>query len=167
VELLVIRHAPAGDRDAFALTNGDDRERPLTAKGERRMRRGARALARLVPALDLLVSSPLRRALETATIVADAYGGLEVTQLEALAPGAPRADRIRFLEERDPGARVAIVGHAPDLDEDVSWLLAGVSHPFVQLGKGAVCLLDLPGNIDAGRAELRWSLELRQLRRLR
>jgi phosphohistidine phosphatase len=167
VQLLVIRHAPAEDRDAFALTNGDDRERPLTAKGERRMRGGARALARLLPELDVLVSSPLRRALQTATIVANAYGGLEVIRLEALSPGASRAERVGFLERLDPGARVALVGHAPDLDEDVSWLLAGVSRAFVRIGKGAACLLDLPGNVDAARAELRWSLSLGQLRRLR
>jgi phosphohistidine phosphatase len=168
MELLVVRHAPAGDREEFLRTHDDDRERPLTGKGARRMRRGARALRRLVPELDLIVSSPLRRAAETAAIVADeAYGGVEVVELEALAPGAPRADRVRFLAERDPEARLALVGHAPDLDEDVSWLLAGVSHPFVQLGKGGACLLDLPGEIDAGRAELQWLLALRQLRRLR
>jgi len=166
MELLVVRHAPAADRQSFARAHDDDRERPLTPQGIRRMQRGARALRRLVPELELLVSSPLRRAVETAAILAEAYGGLEVLQLEALAPGAPRAERVAFLEQR-AAERAAIVGHAPDLDEDVSWLVAGVSHPFVQLGKGAACLLELPGRIDAGRASLRWLLEPGQLRRLR
>ena len=166
MELLVVRHAPAGDREQYARTHADDRERPLTEQGERRMRRAARALRDLVPDLDRIVSSPLRRAVETAALVAEAYGDVEVVQLEALAPGAPRADRVRFLADQDPAACVAIVGHAPDLDEDVSWLLAGVSHPFVRLGKGGACLLGLAGSIDAGRAELRWALAPRQLRRL-
>ena len=167
MQLLVIRHAPAGDRESFARTHADDRERPLTEQGERRMRRGARALRRLVPGLDLIVSSPLRRAVETAGVVAEAYPGVEIVELEALAPGAARADRLQFLRERSADARIALVGHAPDLDADVSWLLAGVSQPFVRLGKGAACLLDLAGSIDAGGAELRWALTPRQLRRLR
>lgn len=166
MQLLVIRHAPAGDRELFLRTHDDDRERPLTEQGARRMRRGTRGLRRLVPELDLVVSSPLRRAAETTAIVAEAYGA-EILELEALAPGAPRADRVRFLADRDPEARLAIVGHAPDLDEDVSWLLAGVRHPFVGLAKGGACLLELGDAIDAGRAELRWLLTLRQLRRLR
>jgi phosphohistidine phosphatase len=74
---------------------------------------------------------------------------------------------VRFLAEREPGARIALVGHAPDLDDDVSWLCAGVSHAFVQLGKGGACLLEVEGALEAGRAELRWLLTPRQLRRLR
>jgi phosphohistidine phosphatase len=167
MELLVIRHGLAGDRERYARSHSDDRERPLTEKGIRSMRRGARTLRRMLPELDLIATSPLRRAAETAAIVAEAYPGVEVVELEALAPGAPRADRVGFLGERAATACVAIVGHAPDLDEDVSWLLAGVSQPFLSLGKGAACLLELPGAVEAGSAELRWALTPRQLRRKR
>src|SRR5882724_2462532 len=66
VRLLVVRHAIAEDPAVFAATGRSDAERPLTEKGRRRMRRVARGLKKLVPAIDGLATSPLVRAVETA-----------------------------------------------------------------------------------------------------
>ena len=74
MNVLVIRHAIAEDRDVFARTEKDDDERPLTDEGRKKMARGAQGLHTLVPKLDLIASSPLVRAQQTAAIVAMVCG---------------------------------------------------------------------------------------------
>jgi phosphohistidine phosphatase len=61
MELLVVRHAVAEERDAFAKTGSDDAERPLTPAGRRKFERGARGLRRAAPSIDLLATSALTR----------------------------------------------------------------------------------------------------------
>ena len=63
MDLLVIRHAIAEDREVFAGTGKDDSLRPLTDRGRERMQEGARGLVRLVDRLDVLATSPLTRAI--------------------------------------------------------------------------------------------------------
>ncbi|HEV2736533.1 MAG TPA: phosphohistidine phosphatase SixA [Longimicrobiaceae bacterium] len=167
MQLLVIRHAIAEDREEFAVSGQDDDLRPLTREGRRRMRRAARGLRGLVPELGILAASPLLRAAQTADILSDAYGGLERATWPELAPGVHPSmlvDRLRSLRaERGP---VAVVGHEPDLGELVSWLLSGRTPSFVDLKKGAACLLEFEGPPDPERARLLWLLAPGHLRRL-
>src|SRR2546430_12501315 len=78
MRLLVVRHAIAEDREAFARSHKDDAARPLTPDGRRKMARAAEGLKQLVPELELLAASPYKRALETAEIIAHAYGDQRV-----------------------------------------------------------------------------------------
>ena len=80
MDLLVIRHAIAMDRDEFAETGQPDSERPLTDFGRRRMRKNARGLRAIVDTPEVIGTSPYPRAAETAEIVADAW---EFTQARA------------------------------------------------------------------------------------
>src|SRR5580692_8521046 len=73
LDLLIVRHGPAGDRDEWAASGKDDDERPLTARGIREMRRAARGLRRLVGSVDAIGTSPLVRARETAEILGRAF----------------------------------------------------------------------------------------------
>lgn len=168
MQLLVIRHAIARDREEFARTGQDDDLRPLTPEGRRRMRRAARGLRRVVPQLAVLASSPLVRAAQTAEVVAGAYGVPEWDTWPELAPGvAPGMllDRLRSLHVQ--GGPVAVVGHEPDLGELVSWLLCGQTRSFVEMKKGGACLLEFGGAPEAERARLLWHLAPAHLRRLR
>src|SRR5437867_4871731 len=88
MRLMVVRHAIAEDRDVYARTHRDDAGRPLTSEGRRKMEQVALGLKQLVPALDLLAASPFRRAVETADIIAAAYGDVRVERVAELAPGA-------------------------------------------------------------------------------
>jgi phosphohistidine phosphatase len=163
VHLLVIRHGIAEERPVWARTGRPDEERPLTARGRRLMRRNVRGLARLVSP-DLVASSPLVRAIQTAEIVAAAFGGLELTAVAALAPGGPPASVAAWIEHVRVSGTIALVGHEPDLGELTSWCLAGRG-AFVALRKGGACLLEL-ARPAPGTAKLLWSLTPRQLRRL-
>lgn len=145
-ELWIIRH---GDAEPVRPAQPSDAERPLTDKGHAQ----SAALAHLVPPLDRLFVSPLRRAVETATpLEVHAPRGMEVH--DVIAYGSAR-DVIALLEQelramRIP-SRIAIVGHEPTLSELVGRLIAGtVGAPpaHIKMRKGAVAVLQ--GIIVAG-----------------
>lgn len=102
MSLLVVRHADAGDRGAWA---GSDHERPLTPRGVSE----AEALAALHAAADVerIVSSPYRRCMQTVQPLADLLG-LPVEEDDALAEGAP-FDRIDQLLRRSSGHRDVVL----------------------------------------------------------
>ena len=163
-QVLIVRHAIAQEREAAAASGVPDAQRALTGKGRQRMRAAARGLALLVPELELIISSPLRRARQTAEILAENYGGLDVKESEALSPGAPAASLYRRLT----GAprRVALVGHEPDLGEWVSRALARGRSSFIHFKKGGACLLAFPAEPAAAQAELIWFCPPAVLRQL-
>jgi phosphohistidine phosphatase len=166
MELLVVRHGIAEDRVAFAKTGKGDEERPLTADGRRKLARCARGLRRLVPSIDLLATSTLVRATQTADVLGEAYRGLRTVRLAELAPDAKPAALLPWLRAQRRRPTVAIVGHEPHLSAVVELLLAGGSAGFLELRKGGACLVSLAGPAAAGGAELRWLLTAGQLRRL-
>ena len=166
MQLLVIRHAVAEEREEFAKTGEPDEQRPLTPGGSRKMRIAARGLPRLVQEVDILATSPLVRAADTAAIVAEVYGKLTPELLEALRPRARPQTFLRWLRGQPATCTVAIVGHEPHLGRLVSWLLASGEGSFVQLKKGGACLLELPERPRAGAATLKWLLTPWQLRQL-
>lgn len=165
MRLLVVRHAIAGDRDAFARTGRPDDERPLTDEGRKKMRGIARGLRAVVPTLDLLATSPFVRARETAALLSAAYDDLAVTEVAPLAHGGSREDLLAWLRGQRADT-VALVGHEPDLGALIAWLVTGDPAPFVGLKKGGGCLLECPGPPGPGVTELRWVLTPKLLRRL-
>jgi phosphohistidine phosphatase len=165
MDLLVIRHAIAADREEWAKTGRPDGERPLTEEGRARMEESARALQRLVPKLDLLATSPLARAVQTADVVRAAYDDLDVVDAPPLAHGGA-LDEVRAWLAARPESRIAIVGHEPDLGQLVSWFLLGDPGAGIGLKKGGACLLRFAGPPDPGTAELKWFLPPKVLRRL-
>jgi phosphohistidine phosphatase len=165
MQLLVIRHAIAEDKDAFAATGRDDGERPLTADGVRKMRRGAKGLRQLVPAINTLASSPLTRAQETAEIVRKEYELERIVDAPELEPGVAIGDVVAALSRFD-GDVVAIVGHEPQLGRLVTYLVSGTDRSGVELKKGAACLVEFDGQARSTCGMLRWSVSPSTLRDL-
>jgi phosphohistidine phosphatase len=165
-ELILIRHAIAEDRDAAAAAGRDDALRGLTKRGRERMERGATGVRSLVPSLDVLASSPLRRALETAAIVSAQYDGLEVTTVLALAPDAPLGEALEWLRRLRSAVTVAVVGHEPYLGTFATWLLTGIEESRTPLGKGGACAIEFAGRLRAGEGRLNWFASPGMLRRL-
>ncbi len=167
MDLLVVRHAIAEERAAFARSGKGDGERPLTDAGRKRFVRGAQGLRRLVPVIDLLATSGLARAAQTAEILADAHGGLRTVRLAELEPGANPATLLPWLRAQRRRGVVAVVGHEPHLSALVELLLTGRQQPgLLSLKKGGACLLSLAKPARAAGAELRWLLTAKQLRRM-
>lgn len=153
---LVIRHGVAEEGAA-----GGDRERALTAAGRASMQRYAAGFASTAPRPGCILSSPYRRARETADIVAAAFGGVPVTEEPALGAGAAPADILGALVACCRGDRgaVALIGHEPDLGRFVSYALAATSRSFHSLRQGGGCLLEFPALPRAGNATLEWAVD--------
>ena len=166
MQLLIIRHAIAEEREDFAETGAPDDDRPLTSFGRRRMRRNADGLRRIAPPIDLLASSPLARAQQTARIVADRFGFEAVETVEALRPDAPIKTFSAWLARQDGDSTIAIVGHDPHLSTALTWMLSGVEEPRVTLRKGGVAMVMFAQKPAAGRGTLLWLLTPAQLRSL-
>jgi len=161
MNLLVIRHAIAMDRQEFS--DSDD-FRPLTVEGIRKMHKKSKVLRKLVDRPDLLVTSPLTRARQTAEILSDAWKGLDPMISDALRPEADPAALCEWLQERiqdhaevqSPDALIAVIGHNPHLPALIGWFLTGHPKIFVELKKGGSCLLQFRTSPTKGKATMLW-----------
>jgi phosphohistidine phosphatase len=164
MELYLVRHAIAAGRDSRRWP--EDRDRPLTGEGIRKFRDAVHGIIRLVPQVDVLWSSPYRRAWETARILHDEGGWPEPQELEQLEPGGSVDALLRFLAAHDKG-RVAVVGHAPHLDELAALALSGRADlESFALRKGAVARVDFGAEARLGEGRLAWLLQPKFLRSL-
>jgi phosphohistidine phosphatase len=155
MDLLIVRHAIAGDRDAWAQSGRPDGERPLTPEGRKRMRENARGIRALVPRLDLLATSPYARAAQTAELLLEEYGEITTVDLPALAHGgAP--DEIRAWLAQRAEERIALVGHEPDLGILIGWFATGAAGAPIPLRKGGAALLRFTDTPGPGTGGLRW-----------
>jgi phosphohistidine phosphatase len=166
MQLLVIRHGIAEEAEAFAATGMDDSRRPLTQAGKRKMKEIATGLRGLIDTLDVIGASPLVRALQTAEIVAEAYGDLPVSTVEALSPGSNPSGLVDWLNEHASAKVVAIVGHEPHLGMLVTWLMTGARDSRVAMSKGGAALLEFATRVTIQSGTLQWLLTGSQLRRL-
>ena len=163
MQLVLIRHAHAEERALFKR----DRTRALTEDGRRRMRKAARGLHALLPALTQVVTSPLIRARQTAEIIAAVFGDIEVVTLPALSPGAAPRAVLAWLRAQPADATLALVGHEPDLGQLAGWLLSAKPSGFVQFKKGAAALIEFIDAPVAGKGTLAWLLTAAQLAELK
>lgn len=165
MKLLIIRHGPAGKREDWAAQGKDDRLRPLTRKGKEEVRKAAAGLVRLVPALDLIATSPWTRAAQTAELVSREYGCRSV-QVDQLTAERRPEEVLPWLSEQRGEEAVGVVGHEPHLGLLMGYLLTGKSVSFVELKKGGAGLLEMEDPSRPGSARLAWLLTDRELRRL-
>jgi phosphohistidine phosphatase len=151
-ELYLIRHGVAEERsDKWS----DDGKRPLTDKGMSRMRKNARSLARLGVTLDVVLTSPLVRAKQTAEIVASAFDPRpSLVQVESLAPDGSYEAVVADLEKQSRRSHIALVGHEP-LIGALAARLCGSRRPF-EFKKGGICRIDVETLPMAGPGTLRW-----------
>ena len=166
MQLLVIRHAIAMDREEFAESGESDDRRPLTRAGVKRMRKVAKGLREVVGKIDVIATSPYTRAVETATIVSDEFG-LEPAEVSAsLVPDVHFDELERWMQMHSSREVVAVVGHEPHLSGLVSWLMTGSGESRIELKKGGACLLDFGSAVRRGSGRLLWLMTPRQLRAL-
>lgn len=161
-ELYLVRHGLAEERgDAWP----DDTKRPLTDEGISRMRKAARGLARLGVSVEVVLTSPLVRARQTAEILAGALDPRpSLVNVDSLAPDGTYASVVADLEKHARKTRLALVGHEPMIGELAARFL-GSRHP-IEFKKGAVCRIDidLP---PAGPGDIRWMLTPKIMRALK
>ena len=148
VRVHLLRHAHAGD--AFEWI-GDDELRPLTKKGRQQSERLGAFLEAHAVRPDVIVTSPLVRARQTAEIVAESLG-MTVKIDPRLGAGFGKRDLWAVLDES--GAReVMLVGHDPDLSSLLTYLVDAAG---MHMRKGTLATIDLHTPLGDGEGELRW-----------
>ena len=152
--IVLLRHGIAEDRGE----GKPDHLRELTGDGHRRMKEIARGLAELFPKAETIVTSPLRRAAQTAEWVSRAYD-LPVETSDALAPDSDEK-QFRQLLEAVNARRAVFVGHEPTLSAFML-ALTGMSGG-VELTKGGCYGVRIGAD---GAARLEWMLPPRAMRR--
>lgn len=161
MDILLVRHAIAVERGTKGYT--DDAKRPLTPAGRQRMVEAARGLERLFTP-QVIVSSPLLRATQTADILQDTFRLGKTRLCEALANGEHHAV-IAMLEDCDAGS-VALVGHEPWMSELFSLLLTGYVSTISATFKKGACALLRTEDLMPGNCWLEWLIQPAALRRI-
>lgn len=159
-ELYLVRHGIAAER---GKDWPDDTQRPLTHKGIARMKEISAGLKDLGVTLDLILTSPLVRARQTAEVLHKELGGdaaIEHTTL--LAPGGRPADLIEYLRSQKKAARIALVGHEPDMGQLAAFLI-GAKAPLV-FKKGGICRIDFEKFPPVPPGQLQWFAPPQMLR---
>jgi phosphohistidine phosphatase len=139
VKLFLLRHGVAEERSA----RWNEMDRPLTPEGIEKMREEARGIAFLSPGIDLILSSPLKRALQTAEAVGLALR-LPVVPFGALASGAAPDAVLAALAPHAGKTGILLAGHEPDLG-DLAARLLGAPEGTVEFKKGALCCIEVDG----------------------
>ncbi|HAA32229.1 MAG TPA: phosphohistidine phosphatase SixA [Cyanobacteria bacterium UBA8553] len=155
MELYLIRHGIAADREAYA----NDEERPLTDKGRQKTDKVAKQLRQKGLHFDLILSSPLVRAKETAAILQDVGLSSQVEEFTSLAPDGDINTWVSWLQEWQQNAKsdrcIALVGHQPDLGNWAETLVWGEAKEKLVLKKAGVIGLNIPETkIPIGHSEL-------------
>jgi phosphohistidine phosphatase len=151
VILYFLRHGKAGSPRPT-----DDESRPLTERGEAALRGAAPLWRRLNLRPDLVLTSPLSRALRTAELFCEAMGGTPVVD-DRLRPGARWGDFARAMAaQAAESRRVMFVGHEPDLSSAVMELTGAAS---VRMRKGGLACVEFYGIPEPGSGEIAWLLD--------
>jgi phosphohistidine phosphatase len=167
VNLFLLRHGLAVEREEFNFAN--DEFRPLTPKGKRQLRKIAAALRAMELRFDVILSSPLVRARQTAEIVA---AELKLRKRIALANelkpgGGAKKLVLKILAQKINSGDVLLVGHEPDLSQLISLLVTGGRDAGFALKKAGLAKLEIE-KLRAGKcATLAWLLTPAQMKLMR
>lgn len=165
MNLYLMRHGIALPSETSS--NVSDRDRPLSPKGTKRIRKAAKGIHRLGIPFDAVLSSPLRRARQTADIVAGALRGeIATEEISGLAPESSIAELMADLTRYRNREHLLLVGHEPSLSDILSHLLLGHAGAkiVVEFKKGALCSILTDTFPPTRPATLEWLLMPRHLR---
>ena len=161
-ELYLVRHAIAAERGSEWP---DDNKRPLTVEGIARFKVAVKGLRSLGMAVDVVITSPLVRARQTADLLSDGLPGRPtVRTIERLAPGHAPGEVLAQLARATRRRRIAVVGHEPGLGELAAHLI-GAARPL-PFRKGSVCRIDVQSLAGDRAGSLIWFLPPKALRRI-
>ena len=152
MELYILRHGIAAEKGDPKYPKDEDR--PLTEDGQKKTLKVVRRMKELELKFDLILSSPLARARQTAEIAASVLGCRN--KLKFSANLAPEGNKKDLLREIGRHASVLLVGHEPYLSELISTLLSGGPALAIELKKGGLCKMAVT-RLSYGRcATLEW-----------
>ena len=139
-----VRHASAGQHKA---SPEKDEKRPIDREGVRQAHEIGRLLAALDAEVEVIISSPLKRAMQTASLVANEIGyEQKIERATALRPEATFDSFRRLLADFGGKDAIMLVGHNPSITEFLSRVLSrGEEHELVDFKKGSVVRVEMTG----------------------
>jgi phosphohistidine phosphatase len=144
-----------------------DKDRVLTGAGIEKMKRAAAGLVAAQAIPDVVLSSPLVRARQTAEILVEACGGKPLFKIaSALAPAGNRTELYGAIRQHAEVEGVMIVGHEPSLSAIACEILSGSPGSFMNLKKGGACAIGIVKMSPAPSGILYWFMPPAILRRL-
>lgn len=167
MNLYFMRHGIALDQDDPSVTR--DRERPLSRKGTKRIRRAAQGLRRLDIPFDALLTSPSLRARQSAEIVATTLGIQPLLEeISGLAPESTVEHLLFGLTRYQDRQHLLLVGHEPLLSDTAASLLRGKQpgHLIFEFKKGSFCHIEIESLASGAPGKLHCLLTPKQLRSL-
>ena len=154
MQIYLLRHGIAEN----ARTGQPDSERALTAEGREKLRRVLRRARAAVVNPSAILSSPYRRALETAEVAAETLGyKSEIERTPALVPEASPYDAWEEIRTRRPDASVLLASHEPLMSSLAAFLL-GCPALQVDMKKAALVRIDCDRLGAQPRGVLKWML---------
>jgi phosphohistidine phosphatase len=159
-----LRHGLAVDRGTADFE--DDSERPLTSKGRRQLKISAVTMKKMGLRLDWILSSPFRRAQQTAEIVAEELKLKKRLKCsEALKPNGDPQNLIREVNRLRPAPKnLLLVGHEPYLSQLISQLVSGGEHLVMDFKKGGLGKVEIEKLAFGRCATLAWLLTPGQMK---
>lgn len=165
LNVFILRHGEAGTRITMP---SKDFERPLTEAGRDEIETIGRSLRKLHVEFDRIVASPLKRAMDTADIVANAYGesAPKLELWDELRPEGSKHEAMQRLAKLRQDADVLIVGHDPYLSSLVGEIITGGSSAKISLKKGGLAKIQIISFNPKPTGELKWLLTPRHLKKM-
>ncbi|MGJ3249042.1 MAG: phosphohistidine phosphatase SixA [Elainellaceae cyanobacterium] len=154
-DVYLIRHGIAAERGTYA----HDDERPLTNMGDRKTRKVAQRLHQLQIRFDLILTSPLVRARQTAVILKEANLSPQLELSDYLSPDGDFTGWLAWLAQWRSSDTdcLALVGHQPNLSNWAEILTWGSARNQMVLKKAGIIGMTLPANgSPIGRSDLFW-----------
>jgi phosphohistidine phosphatase len=156
MDLFVLRHGEAGKT---IPSGSSDSKRPLTVAGEKEIVIISKALRKMGVRLDVILTSPLKRARQTADIVAKEFKAQnKLRQVRELAPEGNKSILYQSLTSFKEGTSLLLVGHNPYLSELVSEVVTNDSSVRLDLKKGGIARIRIIAAAPKLKGELRWLL---------
>lgn len=164
MDLFILRHGKAGK----SSPGPGDAARALTRKGKDEIKQVAQWMKMNTFRFDLIATSPLQRAHETASIVAYVLGQKKnLTIWDTLAPGGDPETLCSCVLEQESDATVLIVGHEPLLSRFIGTLISGHADTSILVSKGGLAKIRNCSTETRPRGELQWLLTPAQIAGMR
>jgi phosphohistidine phosphatase len=161
MKILLVRHAQAQEREEFQKISADDEKRPLTPKGKETAHKVSQKLTSKFKGSELVITSPLIRAQETAEIFKQYIPCDYALDCLHLKPDSTATAFIAWFNARKHNCKtVVIIGHEPMLSKLASYLLTKSETSIIDLKKMGIILLEQEETkrIIPGAAKLKWCL---------
>ena len=163
MRLYLLRHAIALPRGTPGVR---DEDRPLTEKGRNRMEQEAVGIGHIVSTFDVILTSPYKRAYETAVITARVLGIAKNLKIfDPLKPGTSYDLLLNALKPYRNKEHIVLVGHEPDMSTIAATLIS-MTEPAIDFKKGSLCCIEIDTIPPHAPGTLCWLLKPNHLRDL-